>query len=184
MRGFGNKADAIWNLRCDGGGCAVLRASIWIEAEELREFERTGTDAHRLCTYSDGWVERFGADVLISYKNEVARDRLTTELALWALGCNFKFGRIFGRYLPKQNAEREAPVLLLGDSDDESAKRRSANTCCDTESISAPDIPSGSSSISARIGSMSGVSRRRSFSIVSPTPVRFPSRPRTAARRR
>jgi 23S rRNA (cytosine1962-C5)-methyltransferase len=107
---------AIWNFSRDGGGCAVLRASIWIEADELREFERTGTDAHRLCTYSDGWVERFASDVLVSYKNEVARDRLTTELALWALGCNFKLGRIFGRYLPKQNAEREAPVLLLGDS--------------------------------------------------------------------
>ena len=93
-----------------------MRASIWIEAEELREFERTGTDAHRLCTYSDGWVERFAADVLVSYKNEVARDRLTTELALWALGCNFKLGRIFGRYLPKQDAERDAPVLLMGDS--------------------------------------------------------------------
>ena len=99
-----------------------MRASIWIEAEELREFERTGTDAHRLCTYNDGWVECFAADALVSYKNEVARDRLTTELALWALGCNFKLGRIFGRYLPKQNAERDAPVLLLAIAD-KSAKR-------------------------------------------------------------
>jgi 23S rRNA (cytosine1962-C5)-methyltransferase len=92
-----------------------LKTFIWIEPEELASFERAGTDAHRLCTYPDGWVERFASDVLVSYKNEVARDRLTTELALWGLDCNFKLGRIFGRYLPKQNDERESPVLLMGD---------------------------------------------------------------------
>ena len=89
---------------------------MWIEPDELREFEREGTDAHRLCTYDDGWVERFGADILVSYQNEIARERLTTELGLWSLNCGFKSARIFGRYLPKQNAEREAPVLLMGDS--------------------------------------------------------------------
>lgn len=92
-----------------------MKTFIWIEPEELASFERAGTDAHRLCTYPDGWVERFASDVLVSYKNEVARDRLTTELALWGLDCNFKLGRIFGRYLPKQNDERESPVLLMGD---------------------------------------------------------------------
>lgn len=76
-----------------------------------------GTDAHRLSTYVEGWVERFGADVLISYKSEAARERLQTEFCLWALNCDFKFSRIFGRYLPKKNAEREAPKLLLGDAD-------------------------------------------------------------------
>ncbi|MEY2480974.1 MAG: rRNA (cytosine1962-C5)-methyltransferase [Verrucomicrobiota bacterium] len=92
------------------------KMSEWIEPELFRAFEAEQTDAHRLCTCPDGWVERFGPDVLISYKSEVARERLTTELYLWTLGAGFKFVRIFGRFLPKQNAERVAPQLALGDA--------------------------------------------------------------------
>jgi len=39
--------------------------SKWIDAALLRDFQAEGTDAHRLCTIEDGWVERFGQDVLI-----------------------------------------------------------------------------------------------------------------------
>ncbi len=94
-----------------------MKTSIWIDREEVRAFADEGTDAHRLCTYGDGWVERFAGDVLVSYQNEIAKERLTTELCLWALDCDFKLGRIFGRYLPKRNAERDPPVLLMGDAD-------------------------------------------------------------------
>ncbi len=90
--------------------------TVWIEPELFRHFEAEGTDAHRLCTYFEGWVERYGADVIISYKSEVARERLTTEFCLWALNCQFKFNRIFERFLPKKNAERVAPRLALGDA--------------------------------------------------------------------
>jgi len=93
-----------------------VSTSIWIEPTVLRDFAAEGTDAHRLCTYSDGWVERFASDILVSYKSEVAKEQLTTELYLWALNADFKFGRVFGRYLPKQNAERETPKLIVGDS--------------------------------------------------------------------
>jgi 23S rRNA (cytosine1962-C5)-methyltransferase len=92
-----------------------VRTPVWIEPALLRDFAAEGTDAHRLCTYSDGWVERFGANILVSYKSEVAKERLTTELSLWALNADFKWARIFGRYLPKQNTEREPPTLILGD---------------------------------------------------------------------
>ena len=92
------------------------KMSAWIEPSVFHAFEAEHTDAHRLCTFPDGWVERFGPDVLISYKSEAARERLTPELYLWALGAGFKFVRIFGRFLPKQNAERVAPQLLLGDA--------------------------------------------------------------------
>ena len=93
-----------------------MKTSIWIDRDELRAFADEGTDAHRLCTCGDGWVERFAGDVLVSYQNEVAKERLTTELCLWALDCDFKLGRIFGRYLPKRNAERDPPVLMMGDA--------------------------------------------------------------------
>ena len=92
------------------------KMSAWIEPALFHAFEAEQTDAHRLCTCPDGWVERFGPDVLISYKSEAARERLTTELYLWTLAAGFKFMRIFSRFLPKQNAERVAPQLFLGDA--------------------------------------------------------------------
>jgi 23S rRNA (cytosine1962-C5)-methyltransferase len=92
-----------------------MRMSEWIEPELHREFIAQQTDALRLCSSPDGWVERFGVDVLISHKTEAALERLKTELCLWALNVDFKFRRVFARFLPKQNAEREAPRLILGD---------------------------------------------------------------------
>ena len=94
---------------------AIMRMSEWIEADLHGQFIAEQTDAIRLCTGPDGWVERFGVDVLISYKTEAALERLKTELCLWALNVDFKFRRVFARFLPKQNAEREAPRLILGD---------------------------------------------------------------------
>jgi len=89
--------------------------SDWIDARLLRDLEAQGTDAHRLCTIADGWVERFGSDVLISFKNLVARDRLLFELNGWGTAVGFHFRRIFGRLLPKQNEEREKPRLMFSD---------------------------------------------------------------------
>ncbi|MEP6698561.1 MAG: class I SAM-dependent methyltransferase [Verrucomicrobiota bacterium] len=86
----------------------------WIPPELHRTFIAEQTDAIRLCTFPDGWVERFGVDVLISYKNDVALERLQTELCLWALNVDFKCHRVFARFLPKRDAEREAPRRVLG----------------------------------------------------------------------
>ncbi len=94
----------------------MKKKSEWIDANLLRDFAAEGTDAHRLCTIDDGWVECFGRDILISYKSVGARDRLTLELNLWGKAMKFDFGRIFGRYLPKQNADREAPRLMFGNA--------------------------------------------------------------------
>ena len=90
--------------------------SIWITPAVLRDFASEQTNAHRLCTADDGWVERFGPDVLISYRNQVAEERLRTELHLWAGSTGFHFNRVFGRYLPIRNSDREAPRLLKGDA--------------------------------------------------------------------
>ena len=89
--------------------------SEWIDATLLRDFEAEGTDAHRLCTVIDGWVERFGRDVLISFKRVLARERLIQELHSWASTVRFEFGRIFVRFVPRKNEEREAPRLIFGD---------------------------------------------------------------------
>ena len=91
-------------------------SSGWIDATLLRDFEAEGTDAHRLCTIEDGWVERFGRDVLISFKRVLARERLIEQLRSWATTVRFDFGRIFARFVPRKNEEREAPLLLFGDA--------------------------------------------------------------------
>jgi 23S rRNA (cytosine1962-C5)-methyltransferase len=88
----------------------------WINKELMRDFEAEGTDAYRLCTIADGWVERFGRDILISFKDQAGREQLMTEFSLWAEAMDFNTQRVFERSLPKRNEEREAPKLILGDS--------------------------------------------------------------------
>jgi 23S rRNA (cytosine1962-C5)-methyltransferase len=86
----------------------------WINASLFRDFQAEGTDAHRLCTMEDGWVERFGLDILISFKGVLVRERLIQELKEWANGIPFKSGRIFARFAPRKSEQREPPRLIFG----------------------------------------------------------------------
>lgn len=86
----------------------------WIDFGLVRDFAAEETAAYRICTKPDGWVERYGPDALVSYKTEPACERILQELEEWALLANQQFERVFGRYLPKQNAERNPPQLLSG----------------------------------------------------------------------
>lgn len=94
----------------------MTKKAEWIDTSLLKAFEAEGTDAHRLCTIDDGWVERFGREIVISYKTPAARDQLTLELYVWRKTVGFDFLRIFTRFLPKKNEEREKPHLVFGDS--------------------------------------------------------------------
>jgi len=87
----------------------------WIDPALLRDFQSEGTDSHRLCTVEDGWVERFGRDVLISFKRVLARERLLKELQTWASSVGFPLQRVFGRFISTKNERREPPVLVVGD---------------------------------------------------------------------
>src|SRR6267142_3237935 len=87
----------------------------WIDASLFRDFQAEGTDAHRLCTMEDGWVERFGRDILISFKRVLVRERLIQELREWASGTLFNFERIFARFVPRKSEQREPPRLICGD---------------------------------------------------------------------
>jgi 23S rRNA (cytosine1962-C5)-methyltransferase len=88
----------------------------WIDPRLLRDFRAEGTDAHRLCTIEDGWVERFGSDVLISFKKVLTRERLLEELHIWADSVGFQVRRVFARLIPTKGERRESPALLIGDS--------------------------------------------------------------------
>jgi 23S rRNA (cytosine1962-C5)-methyltransferase len=87
----------------------------WIDPGSLRDFQAEGTDAHRLCTIDDGWVERFGRDVLISFKRVLIRERLVEELRCWADSVDFHARRVFARFIPRKNEQREPPRLIVGD---------------------------------------------------------------------
>ena len=87
----------------------------WIEPSLLRDFQAEGTDAFRLCTFEDGWIERFGRDVLVSFHRVLARERLVAELQSWSNSVGFEIGRVFARSLPRKNEEREPPRLISGD---------------------------------------------------------------------
>ena len=60
-------------------------------------------------------MERFGEDVLVSYKTPQAREALLAILPEWLAGHQLSCRRIFGKHLPLRNEERTAPVLLSGD---------------------------------------------------------------------
>jgi 23S rRNA (cytosine1962-C5)-methyltransferase len=87
----------------------------WIDPGLLRDFQSEGTDAHRLCTIEEGWVERFGSDVLISFKRVLAREQLLEDLQSWADWVGFPVRRVFARFIPTKNEHREPPALVVGD---------------------------------------------------------------------
>jgi len=87
----------------------------WIDPGLLRDFQAEGIDAHRLCTIDDGWVERFGRDVLISFKRVLMRERLVEELQSWADFVGFHVRRVFARFIPRKNEQREPSRLIVGD---------------------------------------------------------------------
>jgi len=89
-------------------------SSGWIDVSLFRDFQSEGTDAHRLCTMGDGWAERFGRDILISFKTVLVRERIIQELKEWARGIPFEYGRVFARFVPRRSEQREPPRLICG----------------------------------------------------------------------
>jgi len=86
----------------------------WVDPGLLRDFQSEGTDSHRLCTIEDGWVERFGSDVLISFKSVFARQQLLEELQTWTDSVGFQVRRVFARFIPTRSERRESPALVVG----------------------------------------------------------------------
>jgi len=89
-------------------------SSGWIDVSLFRDFQSEGTDAHRLCTMGDGWAERFGRDILISFKTVLVRERIIQELKEWARGIPFEYERVFARFVPRRSEQREPPRLICG----------------------------------------------------------------------
>ena len=88
----------------------------WLCGEHLAALRAGGTDAHRLFSSADAWVERFGPDLLLSHKNDAAHDRVLAALPDRAAALGVEYRRLFGKLLPRQNEDRAAPVLLAGEA--------------------------------------------------------------------
>src|SRR4051794_25460207 len=88
----------------------------WLPREVIAAFAHSVTTAYRLCSRGGGWVERLGVDLLISYKDDATRDDLLAACRAWPAWSGVAIARIFGKFLPRQNAERVTPVLLWGDA--------------------------------------------------------------------
>jgi 23S rRNA (cytosine1962-C5)-methyltransferase len=87
----------------------------WLSPSQIEAFAAAATTAYRLATSPDAWLERFDRDLLLSYKSEAQLPQLRSEIAFWGETNGFAPQRIYGKFLPRQNAERIAPVLLDGD---------------------------------------------------------------------
>jgi len=87
----------------------------WITPAVWAAFAAEETEAHRLASGSEAWLERFGEDLLLSYQTERGKEAILAELDQRCGGFSFHPQRVFGKYLPQHAAERGAPVLLRGE---------------------------------------------------------------------
>jgi len=88
----------------------------WISPATFAAITAPGTDAHRLASGAEAWLERFGPDLLLSYQTEPARDAVLGELDSRCTAFSYTPRRIFGKYIPTQAAERVEPTLLRGEA--------------------------------------------------------------------
>jgi 23S rRNA (cytosine1962-C5)-methyltransferase len=87
----------------------------WIGKSLSASFVAADTNSHRICSSSDVWIERFGDDLLLSYKEEAARDEALAGLPAWEAETGLAHRRIFGKFIPLKNDDRVSPVLIEGD---------------------------------------------------------------------
>ena len=88
----------------------------WISPAVGSALAAEGTDAHRLASGAEMWLERFGQDVLLSYQTEQGRDAVLAELEQRCAAYTYHPRRVFGKYLPHHASERGAPALLRGEA--------------------------------------------------------------------
>jgi 23S rRNA (cytosine1962-C5)-methyltransferase len=87
----------------------------WIDPKLLKRFAAEETDAHRLASSREVWIERFDEDILINYQRNDALTPARQALTEWCTTAELPVRRVFGRFIPRQNDDRSAPVLFEGD---------------------------------------------------------------------
>ena len=93
-----------------------VHKSAWLAAPQFAAFAAADTDAHRIFSGPDGWVERLGSDALVSCKSDAAREEMMAGLSQWSALVEWRPRRVFGKLLPRRNEDRDIPSLLSGDA--------------------------------------------------------------------
>jgi len=92
-------------------------AAHWLGPEQMRSYALEETTAYRVGGTTQGWVERFGDDYIVSAKTTAARAALIEEFDAWVTTSGARVARVFARDLPLQPSERDVPTLLTGDAE-------------------------------------------------------------------
>jgi 23S rRNA (cytosine1962-C5)-methyltransferase len=90
--------------------------SDWLSSDLLKAFESAQTNTHRVYNRHGSWIERFGRDFLISTPTAGELDLLLPELKTWCAENSLPVDRVYGKRLADTEQERQAAVLLEGDS--------------------------------------------------------------------
>ncbi len=86
----------------------------WIGQADFARYAAELTNAHRVGTGYDEWVDRFGDDFLISSPRD--GDRLVKDLMEWAQITGLQIERVFYRPLVKQPGRSDVPQQVWGTS--------------------------------------------------------------------
>jgi len=86
-----------------------------ITLAELAALSAEQTNAHRLWTGREGWVERFGDDYLVSATSDLTGRKIAADLPDWLAGLGLEPRRVFIRRLVKQPDEDDKPGQISGD---------------------------------------------------------------------
>ena len=81
----------------------------WIGLPVWSALAAEGTDAHRIASGPDIWLERFGPDVLISYQTTRARDAVLAEIEARCAVYSYEPRRIFGKSCPSTRLNEARP---------------------------------------------------------------------------
>lgn len=89
----------------------------WITGAQLAALTTERTNAHRLWTASEGWIERFGRDFLVSHLSESAGRAAAVALPQRLEALGLPWDRVFLRILVKGPGVDDRPVPVLGRTD-------------------------------------------------------------------
>jgi 23S rRNA (cytosine1962-C5)-methyltransferase len=87
-----------------------------ITPAELAALTEETTNAHRLWTGGNGWVERFGDDYLVSTTSDLVGQKIAADLPGWLAGLGLEPRRVFVRRLVKQPGEDDKPRQVFGEA--------------------------------------------------------------------
>jgi 23S rRNA (cytosine1962-C5)-methyltransferase len=88
----------------------------WIDAAALARLVAEGTTIHRLWSGPDGWIERYGDDLLFCLKDPGRASFLREEAVRWAQDHHVVVSRLFVKQL-RQQPGAERYTLLAGEKE-------------------------------------------------------------------